>query len=304
MNIKPTFFNFIHPRYWPTALGLSFLFFFSKLPFKSQRKIGSVLGKIAYVALRRRRHIANVNLKLCFPHLKESERNILIQKSFDSLGMGIIETGMAWWASDKKIENLSSLEGKENLEKALEKGKGVISLCGHFTTLEIAARIVGKQFRMRAIYREQKNKLFNFFMERGRKKIVDDIIDRNDPRAFINTLKENIPIYYAGDQDFGKKNSLFIPFFGVPAATITSIIRLAHMTGSPVVPVSHYRLDDKNQYVVTIHPALKNFPSGDLEADLLRANQIIEEMIRHKPEQYYWVHRRFKTRPEGEEKVY
>lgn len=292
-----------HPRYWLTWLGLGLLYLTSQLSITWQLTLGRCLGKLAYIFLPQRRHIAEVNLRLCFPELNQQQRLALLKKHFIAMGMGVIETGMAWWMPQQKFEKLGCIEGAENLEHALNKNKGVILLCAHFTTLEIAARIVGKRFKIRTIYREQKNRLFNRFMERARKRNVEGIIPRDDTRAVIKSLKQNIPIYYAADQDYGRKHSIFIPFFGVPAATITGTVRLAKMTDSPIVPVFHYR-DNNGQYRVIFHPALTNFPTDDLEQDLLRINQIIETAIRECPEQYLWSHRRFKTRPAGEKRPY
>jgi len=295
---------FLSPRYWPTWLGLGLLYLIAQLPYTWQIGIGRCIGKLAYLIMRDRRHVADVNLKLCFPEKTSAQRTELIKKNFASVGIGLIEMGMAWWAPQKTIAQLAQPQGKEHLEKGLAKGKGAILLCAHFTTLEITGRIVGKKMDTYTIYREQKNPLFNYIMERSRKKIVAGIIPRHDIRGIVKTLKKNKGVYYAGDQDYGKKYSIFVPFFGVQAATITSLIRLCEMTGAAVIPSSHYRIDNKPYYSLTYHAPLENFPSGDMEEDLLRINQIIEKMILKHPEQYYWIHRRFKTRPEGEKRPY
>lgn len=295
---------FLSPRYWPTWLGLGILYLIAQLPYSWQIAIGRNIGRLAYHLMHNRRHIADVNLKLCFPEKTAAQRTQLIKKNFESIGIGIVEMGMAWWAPEKTIAQLPEPKGLEHLQAAFANGKGAILLCGHFTTLEITARIVGKKSHLHTIYREQKNPLFNFIMERSRKNIVEDIIPRHDIRSIVKALKNNKSVYYAGDQDFGKKYSVFVPFFGVQAATIVSLVRLCEMTGAQVIPSTHYRLDGNPYYDLTYHKPLENFPSGDLEKDLLRLNHEIEKMILQHPEQYYWIHRRFKTRPEGEQKPY
>ncbi len=299
---KPIY--FLLPRYWFTWLGLGVLYLVAQLPYPWQINIGRAMGKLAYRIMRDRRHIADVNLRLCFPEKTSEQRRALIKKNFESVGIGLIEMGMAWWTPQNKIATIGHVNGLENLNAALAQGKGAIMLCAHFTTLEITARIIGRHMAIRTIYREQKNRLFNAVMERHRRQIVAGIIHRKDTRGMIKSLKQNVPIYYAGDQDYGKKHSIFVPFFGVQAATITGMLRLAAMTGAPIIPSTHYRIDKKPYYVITLHPALENFPTGDDEKDLLRINQIVENMIVEKPEQYYWIHRRFKTRPEGEARPY
>jgi Kdo2-lipid IVA lauroyltransferase/acyltransferase len=299
---RPT--QLYHPYYWPMWLGLGLLYLISQLPITWQLPIGRGLGILGYYFLRQRRHIAQVNLQLCFPTFNKQQHIELLKKHFAALGMGIIETGMAWWMKEKKFQQLGVIEGAEHLEKALQQGRGVILLSAHFTTLEIAARLVGKRYKIHTLYREQKNRLFNFFMERARKRSVAAIIPRDDIRTIIKSLKNNIPIYYAADQDYGRKHSVFVPFFGIPAATITATTRLTNINHSPIVPVFHYRDNNSPHYRVVFYPALENFPSADLETDLTRVNQLIENAILVKPEQYLWTHRRFKTQPAGEKRPY
>lgn len=299
---KPT--QLYHPYYWPMWAALGILYLISQLPPSWQLLIGRWLGKCGYLFLRQRRHIANVNLQLCFPQLNAEERQTLLKKHFEAMGMGIVEMGMAWWMNEKKFLALEKMEGVEHFENALKQGRGVIILSAHFTTLEIAARLVGARYKIHTMYRTQKNRVFNLLMERGRNRNVAGIIPRDDIRTLIKSLKNNIPIYYAADQDYGRKHSIFVPFFGIPAATITATIRLAKLNNSPIVPAFHYRDDNSPHYRIVFHPALENFPSDNLENDLTRINQIIEHAIIVKPEQYLWTHRRFKTRPEGEKRPY
>ncbi len=276
----------------------------AQLPYRAQLELGNILGRILYHASPARRHIATVNLDLCFPELSATERAILLRRHFSSLGMSAVETAMSWWTPDKKLRRLARIEGLEYLEQAKKTGKGVILLSAHFTTLEIGARMLIMRTLFHGMYREHKNPLFEAVMRRARERYCDQAIPRGDVRAFLDSLKMGLPVWYAPDQNYGREHSIFVPFFGVPAATITSTARLARISGAPVVPFFQHRLPGAQGYALTLLPALDNFPSGDVEADTLRINQLIEQQIRRAPEQYLWAHRRFKTRPPGEPNVY
>jgi len=300
--------RFIHARYWLTWTGLGLLYLTVVwLPYRWQMKIGRLLGRLVRAVSRKRRRIVNTNLKLCFPELSQDQCEKLDKEHFESLGISLIEFGIAFWMSNKKLQRLSHVKGIENLTQAHQKGNGVILLAGHFTTLEVAIRLLTTHspISIHGIYREQKNPLFNAMLLRHRHENDAKPISRKKTHSLIGSLKEGSPVFYLPDQDFGTKyRSEFIPFFGVPAATITATTRLAKLSNADVVPVSFYRLDDNKGYHLEFHPALDNFPSDSDTADLTRINHCLEELIKEKPEQYFWFHRRFKTRPEGEETVY
>ncbi len=276
----------------------------AQLPYRAQLGIGAILGGLMYHASPRHRHITAVNLRLCFPELSAPERATLLRRHFGSLCMGVVETAMSWWTPDKKLRRLAHIEGMEHLERAKKMGKGVILLSAHFTTLEIGGHLLAMHTPFHAMYREHKNPLFDAVMRRARERRFEQAIPRRDVRAFLGSLKMGLPVWYAPDQNYGRKHSVFVPFFGVPAATNTSTSRLAHLSGAPVVPFFQIRLPHGQGYQLNIYPALENFPSGDITQDTLRVNQLIEQQIRRAPEQYLWVHRRFKTRPPGESDVY
>lgn len=257
-----------------------------------------------YLSSQRRRHIAAVNLNLCFPELDEHQRALLLKKHFASLGMGLVETAMSWWTSDARMRKLARIEGLEHLQKALQQGRGVILLSAHFTNLEIGTHLLAIHTRFHAMYRAHKNPLFDTIMRRAREARCEKAIPSDDVRGMLNSLKQNIPVWYASDQNYGLKHSLFVPFFGIPAATNPSPVRLARLSGAPLVPFMIQRREERHDYLITLLPALQGIPSDNTHHDMLRISQLIETQVRKAPEQYLWVHRRFKDRPTGEPSLY
>lgn len=269
------------------------------LPYPWAMRVGRVIGKFMMMAFKRRRDIAQVNLSLCFPELSGSERRYLLRKHFTSLGMGAVETALCWWASHEKLFSLGHLEGREHLEAALRQGNGVILLSAHFTALEIGTTLLALNVPICAVYRTHRNPLFEALTQRARAGYARRAIPARDMKAMLRALKDNLPVWFAPDQDFGRKHSIFVPFFGLPAASLTATSRLAKLSKAAVVPFFSQRMEDGSGYRLVLHPALENFPSDDIGADTLRINQIIEAEARRYPEHYLWVHRRFKTRPDG-----
>lgn len=295
--------RFLHPRYWPTWLSLGLLWLVIQLPQSMRVRVGRLLGWLMYYAMPGRRRIAEVNLRLCFPELPAAERQRLVKANHASLGMMLIEMGMTWWLPDARLRGLVDFEGLENLDAALAQGKGAILLAGHFTTLEIGARLLTLKRPIHPMYRPAKNALVDEVMRRGRERAADKVISRGDIRAMLRSLKQNVPVWYAPDQNYGREHSIFVPFFNIPASTIVATSRLAKMSGAPVVPFFQRRLRD-GRYRLYLLPAMEQFPSANVEKDTRRINALIEQQIRQMPDQYLWVHRRFKTRPEGEPGVY
>lgn len=292
------------PRHWPTWLLLGLGWCLAQLPWPLQRRLGRGLGRLLYHLARRRRRIARINLKLCFPGKDALERDLLLRRHFRSLGMGVVETAMSWWTPAHRLAHRYQLEGLEHLQAALARGRGVILLSAHFTTLEIGGRLLAQRAPFHVLYRSHKNPVFERVMRRARERHFERAIAREDMRGFLRSLKQNMPVWYAPDQDYGREKSVFAPFFGVPAATITATSRLAAASGAAVVPFFPERRADGRGYVLRLYPALEGFPGESPEADAARINALIEERIRARPEQYLWVHRRFKTRPEGAAGVY
>jgi len=292
--------RFTGPRFWPTWLMFAALWLVTRLPFSWQMGFGSLIGRIAWRLARRRRHITEVNLRLCFPQLDSSERSRLAQAHFLSVGKGIVETALCWWGRDSQLRNQLTLVGQEHLHAALAPGRGVILLSAHFTTLELGGRLLALDTPFHVLYRQHKNPLFEYVMRRARKRRFEKAIPRNDTRALLGSLRDGMPVWYAPDQNHGGAQSVFVPFFGIATSTLTATARLAKSSGAAVVPFFQTRLPDNEGYLLTLCPALENFPTDDPQTDSARINALLESVIREMPEQYLWVHRRFKTRPAGE----
>jgi KDO2-lipid IV(A) lauroyltransferase len=297
--------QYLAPRYWPIWLGLGLMKLMAALPFPWQLVMGGQIGRWIGKAARRRRRIAKINLELCFPELSPRQRSELLDAHFAALGIGLFETAMAWWAPDEKLRGLARVEGIEHLQRALDRGKGVILLTGHFTTLELGARFITWHQPFHAMYRSHKNLLYEAVMRRERERRSRfPPLPHEDLRGLLRAFRKGRAVWYAPDQNHGGRNSVFVPFFGIPACTITATSRLAALSGAAVVPYFPRRLPGTNGYEVVVLPALDNFPSGDVVDDTRRINEMLEQHIRQVPEQYLWVHRRFKTRPPGSPNLY
>lgn len=302
LNIKKIL-ALINPLYWPAWFGIGVLWLITRLPMRLRLKLGKGIGKLIYSFPTKLKHITQVNIKMCFPELSCEQQQKLAKENFESLGIGVIEAAMAWWLPDEKLKHLFKVHGLEYLEQALARGKGVILLGPHFTCLEMVGRLLSAQYSFSVMYRPHKKKLIAFIQERFRQKHYLQVIPRNRIRQLIRALNNNIAIWYAYDIDAGNKG-VFAPFFGVPAASLTSVTRLKRMSDAAIVPISFFRRDDNFNYDVILYPPIENFPTGDLEKDATILNQSLEAAIREKPEQYVWQYKRFKTRPEGEPRVY
>ena len=290
----------LHPRYWPTWLAIGTLRALVVLPFPVLALLGRAFGSLAARLPMSFVRIARTNLGICMPELLEPQREALLKEHFKSLGLGIVETGIAWWGSRSRVARLTQMEGLENLRVALERGHGAILLSAHFTTLEIGARALCDQVPGKAniMYRPTSNAALERFLMRNRSRRAKRAIPRDDVRTLITSLKANEPVWYAPDQAYRKKGAQMVPFFGIPAATNTATSRLARMTGAAVLPYFQERMLD-GRYRMVIHPMLENFPSDDPVADARRFNELIEAQVRRVPDQYLWIHRRFKRQPDG-----
>ncbi|MET0071031.1 MAG: LpxL/LpxP family Kdo(2)-lipid IV(A) lauroyl/palmitoleoyl acyltransferase [Candidatus Thiodiazotropha sp.] len=285
------------PRTWLAWTGLGLLWLLSQsIPYRLALPLGRLMGKLIYHASPKRRHIAAVNLGICFPQLDEGQRIRLLHDHFHSLGIGILMIGYAWWASDRKLRSLVDIEGIEHLQKSLERGKGIILLSAHFTDLEITGRLLSLFQPIAVMYRPHENPVIEWAFSRNRRMRFEAAIPRNDIRQVVRTLKRNLPVWYAPDQSFKGRSSTLAPFFGEPAATNTATSRLARISGADVILFSGYRKQDGSGYRLVIDPPLNEFPSEDAQQDAGRINGLIEQAIAHAPEQYLWIHRRFKKR--------
>lgn len=286
----------------PMRLWLAFMWLVHWLPLPLLAWLGRGLGLLFWCVVRKRRHIVLTNLGLCFPELSAAEKSALARRHFMAFGRNMLELGLWWWTSPERIRRLVVIEHGERLTAL--RGKPVILFAPHFTGVDAGGIRLGMEEKMVTIYARAKNPVFDAAMWRGRSRFGNiELISRLDGvKKVIRPLREGRPFYYLPDMDYGRKEAVFVPFFGVPAATITGLSRLAKLTGATVLPVITRMTG--NRYVVSIGEPWTDFPTADVTADTRRMNAVLEAEILRSPEQYYWLHRRFKTRPEGEKGVY
>jgi Kdo2-lipid IVA lauroyltransferase/acyltransferase len=282
------------PRYWPTWIGLGLLRLLGLLPFSWMVAIGGALGAVLRLVATRFVRTARRNLELVFPELDHEARERLLDRHFASLGIALLEIPLAWWSAPERIARLTDIRGREHLEAAKALGRGVMLLTAHFTTMELAGRVLASVAPVGFLYRPTSNEVLAWALRRFRSAHGGHPIPRDDIRAFIGALRNQECVWYAPDQSYRKKGAEMVRLFGVPAATNTLTPRLARMTGAPVLPYFLQRLPGKEGYRAVIHPPLENFPSDDAVADTERFNHLIEAQVRLAPEQYLWIHRRFK----------
>jgi|TARA_B100002003_G_scaffold222346_1_gene226096 KDO2-lipid IV(A) lauroyltransferase len=274
------------------------------MPHRVRIGTGSLIGLLGYRIANQRRHIIDVNLRLCFPDMGQPERDQLIRRTFRSTGISLIETALVWLRDPADFRHLVTISGLENLQRAQEEGKGVILLGMHLATLDFCGAVLSTYIGFDVMYRRNKNELLEMIMTRGRIKNYPKAIQRNDVRAVVKRLKQGEIVWYGPDQDYGRKHSVFAPFFATEAASITALARIARMTGSPLVPFSHHRRADGPGYEIILGEPLENYPVDDEVENAKRINQIVENAIERSPEQYWWLHRRFKTQPPGKNRPY
>lgn len=289
---------FLAPRHWPTWLGIGLLCLIAWLPFRLRMAAGKVLGWATWLLAHERRYITEVNIRLCFPELSPEQQAALVRQAFSENGIGLIETATGWIRPARHFFHIGELRGGELLQQGLDRGKGVLLLGGHYSTLDFSANLLSLYFPFAVTYRAHRNPLFDAFMLRGRIRNCSGVFDRKDIRGAFRHLKQNQLLWYAPDQDYGPEQAVYAPFFGQQAATITAGTRFATFNDSAVCLVSHRRLTNEKRYVLDI-VAIPGFPSGDELTDALLVNRAIEQEIRKAPAQYLWMHKRFKTQPGG-----
>ena len=290
----PGWARLLSPRYWPTWAGLGVLRLLSLLPFRLKLAVGAGLGALLRRIPLRYIRIARRNIELCLPELDAAARSRLLNRHFTSLGITLLEMATAWWCPTARLQKISRLEGLEHLQEALARGRGAILLTAHFTPLEIGGRILAAATPVNIIYRPSKNEALSYVLGRGRSRNGGHAIPRDDIRAMITALKNNECVWYAPDQSYRKKGAEMVPLFGIPAATNTATSRIARMTGCAVLPFFVERLPGAAGYRAVILPQLESFPSDSPRADAERFHRFIETQVRAVPDQYLWIHRRFK----------
>ena len=290
------------PHYWPAWLCLGGFWLADQLPWLEKRLLARGLAWFVFHFVRIRRKVVFTNLRLCFPEKSAAEIHALARAHYDSLALGLFEVCAGWWAPPDQLPRCR-IHGLDHLRQALARGRGVIFLSAHFTTLELAGRLLSEVHPMGGLYRDPNHPVFAHFMRLQRAKHMFPAVHFDDLRGLVRALRAGHPIWYAPDQGKRSKTSEILPFFGVPAITNTATSKIAEMTGCAVVPFFAQREAD-HSYTLTILPALENFPTADAAADAVRVNQLIEQHVRLAPEQYFWVHKRFKARGPGYPEVY
>jgi KDO2-lipid IV(A) lauroyltransferase len=284
------------------ALAIVWLLHF--LPLAVLAPIGRGLGILLYLLGHERRKVVLTNLRLCFPELGESERRRLARAHVQSFARALLEHGLLWWSSKERIQRLVRVEGIEHWQAVAHRP--VLWLAPHFVGLDMGGARIITEWRAVSVYSRQKDPAFDRVLLEGRTRFVTPVLfSRQDGiRPLVKAMRKGLPFYYLPDMDFGERDSIFVPFFGVSTATITGLSRLARLAGAVVVPAVTRQLPGAGGYVFRFYPAWLDFPGPSVEEDTRRMNAFIEDRVREMPEQYYWVHKRFKTRPPGEAKFY
>jgi Kdo2-lipid IVA lauroyltransferase/acyltransferase len=296
--------HFWEPRHWPAWLGLGLLRLSCFLPYRVQLGLGRAIGRFAHALGRERRAVARRNLELCFPELTDADRGRLVRAHFEALGASLIELALGRWASDAKLLGMTRIEGAQHIREALDRGHGVILLSAHFTALEISGRVLALNCPpFDAVFRKNRSEFLTEILRTSREKSARDTIDKNDIKSMVRSLREGAPVWYAPDQSYDRKQSALLPFFGVPAMTNTATGTLARLGRAVAIPFFPRRLPEGG-YVLSILPPIEGLPGDDPVEDTRKYVAILEQQIRLAPEQYYWVHRKFKNRPEPLPDVY
>lgn len=291
------------PRDWPVWVGVALMWLLAHLPWPLQRLCGRAMGAFMRIAMRRRRRVVERNLALCFPELDVVQREILLRRNFAAVGTGVFEFARAWWGSVAPMRASARIEGLEHLRAAQASGRGVILISGHFMTLELCGRLLCDHIELAGMYREHDQAALEWAVKRGRLRYAVAMFTREELRPALRHLKQGGMLWFAPDQETMRGESVFVPFFGHAAWSLTSTHQLARLSGAMVLPFAHRREAD-GSYTLEVKPALAEFPGQDAAADTARVMGEIEAMVRAAPEQYLWLHRRFKHRPEGEASLY
>ena len=294
--------EFIHPKFLLTWILILFMRIGVFIPFKAQVVAGKAIGRMMYPFMNKLRSTAYSNISHCFPEKKQPQVERLVKRHFEAIGVSFFETANAYYGSDNKIKKLLTIQNEHFFKDALKEEGGIILLCSHFMPLMLGSRALLIKHTIANIYRPQNNTLFDSTMVKGYKKNGAVMIKSTDTRSIIKAINNSLPIWYAPDQDLGKNNSVFAPFFGIQTATASATARLAKNNNTRVIPYSFIRTS--NGYLMSFEKPISNYPTNDPIHDATVINQILEKQINHSPEQYLWIHRRFKTRPNDEKNFY
>lgn len=302
-DLKPL----LHPRYWPSWLVYGFLRMMAMLPLPLLWVVGGIIGDFIYLLHAERRRVAQINIRLCFPELSDRAQRAIARRHFREFVRASMAVPIAWWGSVRRLERMVQCRDCHYFDDALAENRRIILLVAHFVGVEIGGMYLASAGDPLFIdmYKRPRNRLFDYMIWKGRFRFGGLLIERFEGvKPAIRGIKKGMVFYYLPDQDPGREGSVFVPFFGVPTATLTALGRLAAITDAVVIPCFTRQLPFGRGYEVIFRPPLENFPSGDPVADARRMNEEIEKGVREMPAQYFWVHKRFKTRPEGEPDYY
>jgi Kdo2-lipid IVA lauroyltransferase/acyltransferase len=294
--------KFYHPKFLPTWLLIGFMKLGAKLPFKIQVFVGRIIGKLLYPMLVRFKAIAFENISRCFPNKEKSEVESLVRQNFEAIGISIFETANAYFATNDKVSSILKIHNEHYLTNALNNDQSVILLSAHFMPLMLGSRALLLKHNIANIYRPQNNALFDEIMRKGFVNNGAVMIKTKDTRAMLKAIKNKLPIWYAPDQDLGPDRCVFAPFFNIQTATVSATARLAKGDNTVVIPSFFIRTE--SGYRMEFQNPIENYPNNDPVSSASITNKILETQILQYPEQYLWIHRRFKTRPEGEREFY
>jgi len=296
--------DYLAPKFWPMWCFIGLLRLVSLLPFRVELWIGRLGGRLIYRVTDARKQIVDTNLARCFPEKSRDERDRIKKACYQNIGISLVEMAMCWWWKDNRLKPMVELRGREHLDAVLDSGRGAILLTGHYTSLEIGGRLLSLFIPFQTIYRTQRNDMFDSYLYTRRSSYLVDVISRKNTRQLLKGVKNQVPTWYAPDQDFRRERNVFAPFMGIATATITASARLAESSGAAMLPYYPERKKDGSGYILHIDAPLEDFPSGDELKDASAINRSIEKYVRQFPESYMWIHPRFKTRPPGEAPFY
>ncbi|WP_332874419.1 lipid A biosynthesis acyltransferase [Amphritea pacifica] len=302
-NKEAAWSDFLAPKFWPIWLGIGLLRLVSMLPYRAGLALGRMIGRLLLKAMSKRRHIVEINIRTCFPELTREQQQQRVKEVFENNAIGLIETGWAYWKSREFFRARTEFRNFELLDRYLEEGNGVILMGWHFSCLDLAGllfSLYGKPCS--TLYRKHDYPLLEWFFTHGRERFSFPI-ERQKTRQMLRAMRNNHCIWYAPDQDLGRKGTVFVPFFGHPAATTLATTKMHQLNNSPLIKLDCWRKPDNSGYILECSE-VEGFPSGSEEQDAVLINKAIEQGIRKAPSQYMWVHKRFKTAPPGEKNIY
>lgn len=292
------------PQYWPTWGLVACAWIITRLPLTWIRGLGRTSGRLLYRFGSSRRNITLRNIELCFPELDHDARKQMAARIFQTVGIGALELMIPWLNPKRDLRPHFTISGAEHLRAAAAEGRGVVLIGAHWAVMDVISQPLGDFGCVDVMYRYNKNPVWEWLQVSGRQRYFKNVIERNDTRGVLRALKAGRAIWYAPDQDYGARHSVFAPFFGISAATITATSRFARLNGSPVLFLRQYRDDERMHWHMEFSAPLEDFPSDDDQLDATRMNALLESNIRKIPEQYLWLHKRFKTRPTGAPPIY